>query len=122
MAKITYRILLRLWLQQGFLLLIATLVFWWFSPLISYSILVGGLIYIIPNMYFSVYAFRFRGVQATQQVLLGFYRGEVGKFLLSSVGFAAVFTLVNPLNVLALFMVYVVLTVVQWLQLAKIQS
>jgi len=122
MGKVTYQILLKLWFQQILLLLLAVISFWWMSPVISYSMLVGGLIYLVPNMYFAVYAFRFRGAQAAQRMLLGFYRGEIGKFLLSCVGFAIVFTFVKPLNVLALFIAYSGLTIIQWLQLARIQK
>ncbi len=119
MGNITYKSLFRLWLQQAGILLTAFISFWWINHVIAYSILVGGLIYIIPNMYFAVHAFRFRGAQAAQHVLLGFYRGEVGKFLLSGVGFALTFTFVNPLDLIALFSAYISLNIIQWVQLAK---
>ena len=122
MGNITYRVLLKLWRQQGVLLLLAAISLWWIDHTLSYSILIGGLIYLIPNMYFALHAFRFRGAQAAQYILLGFYRGEIGKFLLSCVGFAIVFTFVNPLNMLGLFIAYSCLTIIQWFQLAMIQK
>jgi len=118
MAKITLKWLLKMWLQQVVLLLVAVASFWWIHPVIAYSILIGGLIYSLPNLYFSVYAFRFRGAPNIQRVLLGFYRGEVGKFLLSAVAFAVVFTLITPLNIIAVFISYIALTMIQWLQVA----
>lgn len=121
MSNITLKSLLVLWLQQAGLLVLAVTISWWINYIIAYSIFIGGLIYIIPNMYFAVYAFRFRGAQAAHMVLASFYRGEIGKFLLSSVGFAMVFTFVDPLNVLWLFSAYIALTILQWIQLAKIQ-
>jgi hypothetical protein len=45
----------------------------------------------------------------------------MGKFLLSGVGFAIAFTLVNPLDVLLLFSIYIALTFIQWIQLATIK-
>jgi ATP synthase protein I len=87
---------------------------------IAYSVLIGGLIYIIPNMYFAFYAFRYRGAQAAQYVLMSFYRGEIGKFLLSSVGFAITFTLVQPLNLISVFSAYIALTIFQCVRLQSL--
>ena len=120
MGKLTYQLLLKMWLQQLLALFLVALSFWWFNRVISYSVFLGGLVYWIPNLYFAAYAFRFRGAQAAQQVLLGFYRGEIGKFILSCVGFAIVFTLVKPLHLLAFFIAYIVLTLLQWLQLSRL--
>ncbi len=119
MSKLTIQSLLRLWLLQAALLLLVVTSVWWVNRVTSYSILAGGLIFLIPNVYFALYAFRFRGAQAAQQVLLGFYRGEIGKFILSCVGFASVFVLVKPLDVLVLFLSYIFLTIVQWIYLSK---
>jgi ATP synthase protein I len=121
MSNITFRLLIRFWLQQAGLLLLVSTAIWWTNHVIAYSVLIGGLIYIIPTMYFALYAFRFRGAQAAQMMLMSFYRGEIGKFLLSCVGFAISFTLVKPLDVLALFCAYTVLTIIQWIQLARIR-
>lgn len=120
MSKLTVQYLWRLWLLQTVLILIVVSSLWWVDRTASYSVLAGGLIFLIPNVYFALYAFRFRGAQAAQQVLLGFYRGEIGKFILSIVGFASVFTLVKPLDILVLFVSYIVLTIVQWVFLSKI--
>lgn len=121
MANITYKLLMKIWLQQLILLLLISLVLWWFQRIAAYSFSIGGLIYIIPNIYFAIYAFRYRGAQAAQLVLVGIYRGEIGKFLLSGVGFAIAFTLVNPLNVMIVFVAFIAFTIIQWIQLANIQ-
>jgi ATP synthase protein I len=121
MANTTFKSLLKIWLLQLVLLLLVTVVIWWINPVISYSALIGGLIFVIPNMYFGWYAFRYRGAQMTPLVLMSFYRGEIGKFLLSGVGFAIAFTLFKPLDLLWLFSAYSALTVMQWIQLAKIK-
>lgn len=118
-TDMTYKLLLKLWLQQVSLLLLAVFSLWWINPVIAYSVLIGGIVYIVPNMYFALYAFRYRGAQAARHVLLGFYRGEVGKFLLTGVGFAVSFTLVKPLSVVAFLGAYCVLVITQWVQLAK---
>jgi ATP synthase protein I len=119
MANITFKSLFKMALLQLGLLLSATSIFWLVKPVIAYSVLIGGLIFILPNLYFAAYAFRYRGAQAAPIVLKSFYRGEAGKFLLSGVGFAIAFTLVQPLEVLVLFGAYIALTIMQWLQLAN---
>ena len=70
-------------------------------------------------MYFAVYAFRFRGASVAREVLASFYRGEIGKFLLSGVGFATAFVLIQPLDIVSVFGAYIALTLMQWLQLAQ---
>lgn len=120
MSNITFKTLITLWLQEVGLLLVTVGIVWSINHVVAYSVLIGGLIFLIPNMYFALYAFRYRGAQAAQMVLMSFYRGEIGKFLLSSVGFAIAFTFVQPLNILFVFIAYIALTVIQWLILAKL--
>ncbi|MFT6220753.1 MAG: ATP synthase protein I [Candidatus Endobugula sp.] len=119
--QVTFKYLTIIWLQQIIVIVVVSVVVGLIKSKADYSVLVGGMIYIIPNMYFALYAFRFRGAHAARFVLLSFYRGEMGKFLLSGVGFAIAFTLVNPLDVLLLFSIYIALTFIQWIQLATIK-
>ena len=120
MSNITLKALIVLWLQELALLLILISVLWPINQVVAYSVFIGGLIFIIPNIYFALYVFRYRGAQYAQKVLMGFYRGEIGKFLLTSVGFAIAFTLVHPLSVLSVFSAYITVTIIQWLALAKL--
>jgi ATP synthase protein I len=120
-GQLTLRHLVIIWLQQFILMIVVTLIVSWIKSKIDYSVLVGGTIYLIPNMYFALYAFRFKGAHAAREMLLSFYRGEMGKFLLSGVGFAVAFTLVKPLDVLMLFSAYIAFTILQWIQLASIK-
>lgn len=68
-----------------------------------------------PNIYFAVYLLRCHGQLAANTVLYSFYKGEAGKFILSCLGFAAVFTLMRPIDAVALFATYALLALVQWL-------
>ena len=120
-GQLTLRHLVIIWLQQFILMIVVTLIVSWIKSKIDYSVLIGGTIYLIPNMYFALYAFRFKGAHAAREMLLSFYRGEMGKFLLSGVGFAVAFTLVKPLDVLMLFSAYIAFTILQWIQLANIK-
>ncbi|MGS2718350.1 ATP synthase subunit I [Eionea flava] len=118
-GQLTLKRIAVIWMQQFILTLAILLIACWIKSSLDYSALIGGVIYLIPNMYFALYAFRYRGAHAARYVLLSFYRGEMGKFLLSGVGFAIAFTLVKPLDVLVLFGTYLALTVFQWIQLAR---
>ncbi len=80
----------------------------------AYSALFGGLIAIAPNMFFARQAFRFRGAQVTRHIAQAFYLGETGKFVLTAAAFAAVFTLVEPLNAWMLWAVFVATTLGHW--------
>lgn len=73
----------------------------------AYSVLLGGLTFIVPTGFFARQAFRFRGAQATQRIAQAFYRGETTKFVLTAMAFALIFTLVKPLNLMALWLAYI---------------
>lgn len=77
-----------------------------------YSLALGGVIHIVPNLYFVGNAFRFQGARMMPQVLRALARGEAGKFLLTMAGFAVVFVMVKPLHVIAVFAAYLAMTVV----------
>lgn len=118
-GQLTLKRIAIIWMQQFILTIAISLIACWIKSSLDYSALIGGAIYLIPNIYFALYAFRYRGAHAARYVLLGFYRGEMGKFLLSGVGFAIAFTLVKSLDVLLLFGTYLTLTIYQWIQLAR---
>lgn len=84
-----------------------------FDKVLAYSVLCGGLIAIVPQAYFAVLAFRWRGAQSASAIARSSYAGEVGKFLLSIAGFALVFAAVRPLNSPAVFAGYLMMLVTQ---------
>ena len=63
-----------------------------FDGRLALAALAGGLIQIIPSAYFALLAFRYRGARASYLIAQSFYRGEVGKYVMTLVGFAAVFS------------------------------
>jgi ATP synthase protein I len=69
----------------------------------GYSALLGGLTCAIPNGYFIWRSFRYRGARSVDQVVQSFYQGQSGKFVLTIVCFAVIFSRVNPLVPWALF-------------------
>ena len=68
---------------------------------LSYSLLVGGLISAVPNSYFALHAYRYQGARNAQNVVKGFIRGELGKIIMTVMMFAVSFALITSLNELA---------------------
>ena len=89
----------------------------------AYSVLSGGLIAILPQAYFAVLAFRWRGARSARAIAHSSYVGQVGKFLLSVAGFAAVFVALRPIDAPAVFAGYLLMLAIQitgsWLLLRR---
>nr|WP_257294045.1 F0F1 ATP synthase subunit I [Endozoicomonas sp. YOMI1] len=78
------------------------------------SSLLGGLCCSLPNAYFVWRAFRYRGARSAKLIVSSFYCGEAGKLVLTTAGFILVFTLVEPLEPLALFGTFIMVQAVSW--------
>ena len=114
--------LLRLWLVHLCVIFLVVAVLYEFDGVASYSVFSGGLVFLIPNIYFAICAFYHDAKSADgAAVLRNFYKGEVGKFLLSSTGFAVVFASPMPVNCFMLFGTYLGLTLVQWLVVVQMK-
>lgn len=78
----------------------------------AYSALMGGLIFILPNAYFTHCAFR-GNVQKSPHLLVRlFYMGEAGKLVLTVVLFILGFVLLESLQVMILFMMYIAMIMI----------
>jgi ATP synthase protein I len=84
----------------------------WHS-LVAISFVLGGLIAVIPNAWFALGVFRWRGASVARQSVRAGYAAEMGKFLLSIAGFGLVFATVRPLAGGAVFGGYITMVVVQ---------
>jgi ATP synthase protein I len=115
----------RITLAQLALLILLCLFLLAIDKVVAYSVLCGGLIAIVPQTYFAVLAFRWRGAQSARAMARSGYAGEVGKFLLSVVGFALVFAVLRPIDALAVFVGYLAMLLIQitgtWLLLTRDQ-
>lgn len=89
----------------------------------AYSVFSGGLIAILPQAYFAALAFRWRGAKSARAIARSSYVGQVGKFLLSVAGFAAVFVALRPIDAPAVFAGYLLMLAIQitgsWLLLRR---
>lgn len=81
--------------------------------LLALSALVGGMIQIIPQAWFSRQAFKHTGARQMDLVVRSMYRGEFGKVVLTATMFAAVFTLDKQWNYIALFTAFLLMIPLQ---------
>jgi len=93
---------------------------WYYSATIAYSVLLGGLIHLLPNTVFASRAFSVQGASARQSILLSMGLGQVWKFILTMVAFAAIFIAVKPLNFIAVFSAYIVMFIVHTMALIRL--
>jgi len=100
------------------LLVLAVFVAWCLEPTKAWSILLGGLIFLLPQAWFGWRAFRARGAVAARDVAQGFYRAEAGKFLLVAAGFALAFTVAGPVDALWLIVSFALMHVLNSVLLA----
>lgn len=100
--------------QMLVLLLAAVVLYVALGKVAGYSGLAGGMIAWLPNLYLARKAFRYSGARSAQLIVRSFYAGEAGKLILTAVLFALLFAGVKPLNVPAVFGVFVLTQLVNW--------
>jgi ATP synthase protein I len=97
-----------------------------FDKVVAYSVLSGGLIAIVPQAYFALLAFRWRGARSVKAIARSSYAGELGKYVLSVAGFALVFAVLRPINGPAVFVGYLAMLITHitgsWLLLTRYQQ
>lgn len=105
---------------QSMALAVTTLLLTLQDKLDALSYLSGGLIAVLPHLYFTANAFRYMGARSTKDITQSFYKGEVGKYLLTLIGFACVFIWLKPVDLVSLFSAYGFMLMVQWWMTAKV--
>ena len=83
--------------------------FFWLTQgwVAAYSAWFGGLIALIPNVYFTYKAFQYFGARSIAVIVQSFWAGQMGKLILTALLFAVLFLGVKPLSVLAVFVGYI---------------
>lgn len=99
---------------QTFLVLAVTLVCGsiWGSHA-AMSAVVGGAIYIVPNLIFAWCAFAFAGARQARSVVMSLYFGEVVKLVLTIVLFVIALAWMK-LDILSLYLAFGVALAAQW--------
>ena len=80
----------------------------------AYSSIIGGMICVVPNLVFVMYAYRYGGARAAKKIASSFYRGEALKIMLTALMFAVTFILV-PISIAPLMTTYVLCLLVFWI-------
>lgn len=113
----------RITLAQLALLVPSCLLLLAIDKVAAYSVLGGGLVAVVPQAYFAVLAFRWRGARFARGIVRSGSIGEAGKFLLTAIGFALIFATLRPINAPAVFVSYLAMLAIQvtgsWLLLRQ---
>ena len=75
----------------------------------AYSVLIGGLIALVANVYFTYKAFQLYGARSVAAIVQSFWAGQIGKMVVTAVLFALVFIAVKPFDVVLLFLGYILI-------------
>ncbi|MEX0739881.1 MAG: ATP synthase subunit I [Pseudohongiella sp.] len=86
----------------------------------AYSLLIGGLICLIPGTLFARRAFKYRGARSAGLIVKELYKGEAIKLVLMGAGFALSFIYVKPLDVVALFSGFVLVHITGVLMFVRV--
>jgi ATP synthase protein I len=107
---------LKIYLYQGILLLAVSSGALLLGPVHAYSALLGGLLYLLPNLYFTWRVlYGKRPAETAQQVVISLYASEIGKMVLAAGLFSATFLLVDPLRPFSLFLTFILLQLFGWM-------
>lgn len=88
----------------------------------AYSVLLGGLISIIPGAYFAFRFFLHSGARSMDKVVRNAYFAELIKLIWMGVGFALVFRFVKPLQAGSVFGGFAVIHLVGMVAVAKLAN
>lgn len=100
----------------AFLLLISV------DTVVAYSVVLGGLAFVIPNTFFARYVFRYSAAESVSLAIRWFYIGEAVKIIMTVLIFATCFIWVKPLNVIALFATFLIMMFVNFIGLALLKT
>jgi ATP synthase protein I len=78
----------------------------------AYSAFLGGLVFVIPQLYFGIKAFMFSGARAVDKIVVNFYKGESSKIIFIVIGFALIFSFIRPIDFFALYLSFITLLIV----------
>ena len=106
--------LLKATMYQLAVLLVLVVMISMTDKLMAVSALMGGLIQILPQAWFSWQAFKYAGTSNVDTVVQSMYRGELGKVVMTATLFAILFTVDKQWNYLALFTTFLVMIPLQW--------
>jgi ATP synthase protein I len=114
-----YRMLL---LEAGTIIVCGLLFFVFVSLEFAYSVILGGLAFIVPNLIFVIFSLRTSSTSTGASTLAWFYVGEAIKIVTTIVIFAVCITMITPLNIGLMFVSYGVLLLMNLTGLAILMN
>ena len=112
----------RIFLLQAVLCVAVAAILLLDSPVTAWSALLGGGLYLIPNLYFAHRALSFREKQSAGRALTEMYVSQIWKMGISILGFSAVFILIQPLNPFSLFGTFILMQISAWFAQMKLNN
>ncbi|MEM5537292.1 ATP synthase subunit I [Neptuniibacter pectenicola] len=112
----------RVFLIQAVLCVIVAAVLLLDNFVTAWSALLGGGLYLIPNLYFAHRALAFRDKQSAGRALAEMYVSQIWKMGISILGFSAVFILIQPLNPFSLFGTFILMQISAWFAQMKLNN
>ncbi len=109
LSRKTRKEVLGVLLIQTIVMLLLSAVLLLKGNVMAYSALLGGLIYLVPNLYVTLRTLPHRAGSTAGMVLAQLYVGLIWKMALSVAGFAATFIWVNPLSPFSIFGTFILL-------------
>jgi ATP synthase protein I len=100
--------------QIALTFLISALLWLWKGSSHAYSGLLGGLAYLLPNLYQMKEMLLLRRSDNLRKTLISLYRSEIWKIALTMLLFAMIFSLVRPIEPFSLFGVFILMQVTAW--------
>jgi len=73
----------------------------------AYSSLLGGVIFVLPQLYFGIRAFLYSGARSLQKIVVNFYKGASTKLVIIALSFGLIFKFVEPIDYLALYSTFI---------------
>jgi ATP synthase protein I len=100
-------------IQIAILTLIVALLWLFVSSNAAYSAVIGGLIQILPQAWFTRRAYRYTSTRHIHNMVRAMYQAETGKIVFTTALFAIVFTRLKTVDPLVLFLTFGLMIIVQ---------
>jgi len=105
----------RLIIWQMLLTLVISLVLLSYLGLVqAFSAFAGGMICILPNIYFAIKAFSYGGARAAKQIVRAFYLGEAIKIVMTA-GLFALAYIALPVDIKIMLLTFICIQFMAWL-------
>ena len=119
LSRDTRKDVLAVLLIQACVMLVLSAVLLLKGYVVAYSAFLGGLIYLVPNLYVALRTLPHRAGSTAGMVLAQLYAGQIWKMALSVAGFAATFIWVKPVSPFSIFGTFILMQLLGMVLLMK---